>query len=417
MESSELEIRELKAVYKLSQVVAQSKPVANLAETMVELLFQNTASHRISIILKDPLTKEFRFLAGKNINKKVLSEGVVTIKDNVLSYVHDHREPILCNSMQKDKRFGQAKKLRYHSDKFICLPLLRKNGVVGFVSVTERKGRSTYSPADLLFVQNVGREFIEDYHLMRGKLELENKKFLDLEKEIKTQFKAFRFPSTLADNQNVEFQASSVSSQSLSHGYFDFIKLNHSRFITLISDSADKGIPSLVFGALCRSILHVSIEEQSDPHKVLKKVNQYIYNHCRSGMSATAFMVKVDMANKKFIYSSANHIEQLHYSHKTGKIQRFYIKSKPLGNVKEAKYQNKTIAFDKKDVFLLFTRGILNATNRRNQKYGIEKLEKLFKKNVHLSADKIHENVIRDVKNFTQPSGRLEELNLVAMKF
>ena len=169
LKKTTLEIKLLSALYSISKVVAYSPSLDNLIKETAIAIENNFLAKRISFILFDSVKKEFKFIYGRGISKQVLKNGEITIHDNVLSEVSKQKSGIFCNNIQTDKRFGINKKLRYQTVSFLCVPLIHKDSVVGFISITEKENGHHFDENDLKFMQSIASEFIKGYKFIELK--------------------------------------------------------------------------------------------------------------------------------------------------------------------------------------------------------------------------------------------------------
>ena len=165
---SKAEIKENNTITALNQSLFR---VSNLEEFFKEafnLIDENLESSRISIILKKK--NQFTFAAGHSIPSKVLSKGAVTIKDNVLEYVYKNKKGVFSEDIKKDARFGgRNKNLRYRQKSFICVPLLEKNKIIGFLSVSERSSGEPFKENDFSYISSFANVLVEGMNFLKSK--------------------------------------------------------------------------------------------------------------------------------------------------------------------------------------------------------------------------------------------------------
>ena len=64
----------------------------------------------------------------------------------------------------------------------------------------------------------------------------------------------------------------------------------------------------------------------------------------------------------------------------------------------------------------MYTDGVTEAVNADNQMFGEERLEKLVKEIVSLSADEIKQRILDEVLNFTAGLPQGDDITLIALK-
>jgi len=416
-EASKLKVRQLEAIYGISQLVNKSISRENLIKETVGIIAANTRASRISIILKDTSSKKYRFCGGSSFNKNVLKNGEVTTTQNVLGWILKNDIPVQCSDINKDGRFGKNKRLRYKSPSFISVPILYDGANAGFISISEPTDNNPFPNSAAEILTTIAEEFYEGYHILLMKEALKEKQLLDAEVEITAQLQEDVLPKEFPEMKGIDFAAACLSSKKVGGDFYDVISKKKDQIVCLISDISGKGIPATVFMSICRSLIRVAVQESQDLKQICTVANKYIYDNSRSGMFATAFIAQIDAAEKSITFSNAGHFEQLFYSAKTNKIQELGLRGKPLGVVKNSSYQQKSIAYAKNDILIMYTDGIIESENKRNEQFGLQRLQAIIEKNHRLKAEALKEKVLSEVRNFSKSADLFDDLTLFIVKF
>ncbi|MDA8032252.1 MAG: GAF domain-containing protein, partial [Alphaproteobacteria bacterium] len=108
--SCSLKMRQFSASYDISNIVTYNPFWDELLKKTVDVIENYLSTDRISIILLDEVTDEFKFAYGTNISKEVLKRGVITVEKNVLAEIKKNKSGLFCNDIEFDERFGINKK-------------------------------------------------------------------------------------------------------------------------------------------------------------------------------------------------------------------------------------------------------------------------------------------------------------------
>ena len=150
------QLKENKSITELNQYLFRTKNMSGFYEKVIDLLHQHLKTERISIILKHQEdTNTFYFASGRSIEPEVLLEGVVTLKENVLSWVMKHKKGIWCNNIDQEDRFGNNKKLRYTKKSFMVLPIFEGSQVIGFLNSAERFDKKNFDAKDYSYATSI----------------------------------------------------------------------------------------------------------------------------------------------------------------------------------------------------------------------------------------------------------------------
>ncbi len=80
-------------------------------------------------------------------------------------------------------------------------------------------------------------------------------------------------------------------------------------------------------------------------------------------------------------YATAGHLPILHYRHKTRVIGRLSVEQFPIAMIAGADYTAETAECEAGDIFVMLTDGIVEATNTRDEEFGLERIERLLLEN------------------------------------
>ncbi|HMB01207.1 MAG TPA: SpoIIE family protein phosphatase [Spirochaetota bacterium] len=417
LDAAQLKVRQLDAVYRLSQMVSKQQSIKTFINTTLDIIQKNIKAGRISIIKKEKDEKKFHFLEGRGIKKPVLKKGEITLENNVLAYILLNKEGVFCSNIDNDNRFADNKHLRYQTKAFISVPFYSSaNNITGFLSVSEIENESIHSE-NLDFLQTIAQEFYNGYNnLLMRKAALEKEKF-DAELRVTAQIQESILPDKLPYFKDAAIASYSLPCKTVGGDFYDVINRNQDELLCLIADISGKGFPSTVFMSACRSIIRMTAGKKSSPKEILNEANTGIYQSSKAGMFATAFMVRINKSSKKIIYSNAGHFAQLFYKKNSGSVQQLAAKSKPLGVLEKTAYKENTLTYAAGDILVLFTDGIIEAVNRAHKIYGMERLQQTVTANSSKNVFEIKDAIIKDVKKYQTGSKFADDVSLIVIKF
>ncbi|MBI4978581.1 MAG: SpoIIE family protein phosphatase [Spirochaetes bacterium] len=404
---------EVSALYQISQSINHFDSLEDLLKDNLSVVSETLEAKRVSIIVKD--RGAFVFKAGCGIADEVLKSGVVTVQDNALAFALAHNTGVVCQDVNNDDRFPANKKLRYDRRSFVVAPLRVKGAIVGFVSVTERYTDIPYQESHLRLLEMLTQEISENYHQVLLSAEMREKQKMQYELSVTARMQSDILPKEFPSDGLLDIAATSIPATTVGGDFYDYMPLDNGSYGLLIADVSGKGVSAGLFMAISRSILRVHFLETGDPHRSFEKSNNHIFRDSKTGVFVTAFAVRIDTRAKELIYSSAGHFEQ-YLIRRGGKVVPLHTPNKPLGVVPDAGYVNKRIGYVKGDILLLYTDGITECLNEREQQYGEERLEKLLTSFKHESAREIADAVLKDVSHFQGAAVQFDDITLVAVR-
>jgi sigma-B regulation protein RsbU (phosphoserine phosphatase) len=112
-----------------------------------------------------------------------------------------------------------------------------------------------------------------------------------------------------------------------------------------------------------------------------------------------------DAENHTFTYANAGHNPPLvvHNAPDEGRGVTWLNPTGPaIGLVEEAEYSEKTIQLSPGDLLVMYTDGVTEAVNSKNEEFGQWRLEALVKQNIDLPAGEIIKGIRQALGEFTE---------------
>ena len=210
------------------------------------------------------------------------------------------------------------------------------------------------------------------------------------------------------------------AAMSVSGDFFDVIKLNDCCAGVLIADVMGHGTRSALVTAILRTLLHGLARAGEDPGMFLSLLNHHFHDTMKRTdqvIFVSACFVVFDTRQATVRCASAGHPSPLMANRHTGQVEPIYqnLKKNPaLGLLPEASYQVFCRELREHDVYLLFTDGVEEAMNEKDEYYGIERLQRAMADNLKLDIGDLTEAIVDDILKFSGSLPLADDLCLVA---
>jgi serine phosphatase RsbU (regulator of sigma subunit) len=215
---------------------------------------------------------------------------------------------------------------------------------------------------------------------------------LQREMEIGRQIQAGFLPDEIPQPEGWTIQAHFQAAREVAGDFYDVFKIGQGRLGLLVGDVTDKGVGSAMYMALYRSLLRASLlaeelagdvapEDCTAPDDCLrdavKVVNRYICKFHKKAMFATFFIGILDVHENLLFYVNAGHDPP--YFLRDGTIERTIKATGPMvGAIEEAVYRVETLVFEPGDRLVMYSDGIPDARDARDEMFGREQFRKLL---------------------------------------
>ena len=224
------------------------------------------------------------------------------------------------------------------------------------------------------------------------------------------------------DPLTLNFHHVYMPASSVGGDFFDVLKLGDHRAGVFIADVMGHGARSALVTAILRTLLQDLSAQADNPAKFLELMNRHFYDlveQSKQVIFVSAFYLIVDTEKAMVTYASAGHPSPLVAERRKGTvhplIQDLHDNS-ALGLFRESQYTSFTSFTAKGDVFLLYTDGIIEATNVNDEEFGLARLSSTLKENLNRDVTGLTQSVIEAVNHFTGTRALADDICLMAVE-
>ena len=137
-----------------------------------------------------------------------------------------------------------------------------------------------------------------------------------------------------------------------------------------VADVAGKSIPAAMLMATFQASLKTLSTAQVALPELAANMNRYACSNSQGGLRfTTAFLAEYDSAHRTLHYINAGHNNPV-LRRAGGQIERLSVGGLPFGIMSEAHYDAATVTLAPGDWLVIFTDGLVEAVNARDEEYG-----------------------------------------------
>lgn len=174
----------------------------------------------------------------------------------------------------------------------------------------------------------------------------------------------------------VNYSAQCRQVRALGGDCYEFIPLAGNRLAVAVGDASGKGLAAaLMIANVQASLRTATLFSADDPAALLKVVNHQAYTSSLADRYATLFYGVFDGDTRTLHYVNAGHNPPVVLRH-DGSTQWLDSGGAPVGLFPDSDYQENTVQLNPGDVVIVYTDGVVEATNRIGEEWGIEGLLK-----------------------------------------
>lgn len=244
--------------------------------------------------------------------------------------------------------------------------------------------------------------------------------FQSVSQELKLagQIQASFLPKEFPNLPGWEFAVTLEPARGLSGDYFDLIPLPNKRLGILIADVADKGFGAALYMALSRTLIRTyAFEYPLRPDIVFSETNERILSDASANLFITAFYGVLDANTFTFSYVNAGHNPPLFVNtfSTPKRVETLIRTGMPIGVSEDASWERKEITFQQGDMLVMYTDGIPDAQNDRDEFFGNEKLVETIVSAKSIGAYDMQDLILKKVREHTASAPLFDDITLMTL--
>ena len=146
------------------------------------------------------------------------------------------------------------------------------------------------------------------------------------------------------------------------------------RVVLAVADVAGKSIPAAMLMATFQASLKTLSTAHVELRELAANMNRYACTNSQGGLRfTTAFLAEYDPMRRTVDYINAGHNNPV-LRRGSGQIERLDLGGLPFGITPEVTYQSGTVTLAPGDWLVIFTDGLVEAVNARDEEYGETRL-------------------------------------------
>jgi serine phosphatase RsbU (regulator of sigma subunit) len=216
--------------------------------------------------------------------------------------------------------------------------------------------------------------------------------------------------------KGVEVAALNLPAREVGGDFYDFIPIGSNKWGLVIADVSGKGIPAALFMALSTTLVRASATGGMSPSKAIQRANDLIAEHDKSSMFVTLFYGVLDAERNTFTYVSAGHNPPFVLAGSGSDTIMLQAKGIALGIVPDIGLEEKEITLSSGDVVVLYTDGVTEAINDKEEQFGQSRLLAIAEQFRSLSASDIIQRIKQEVFEFSSGQPQFDDFTLMVIK-
>ena len=224
------------------------------------------------------------------------------------------------------------------------------------------------------------------------------------------------FPPFPENADMLDIAASMNAAKDVGGDFYDFFRIDDDCIGFVIADVSGKGVPAAIFMAVSRTLIRATGIRAVSPSECITYSNGLLEKESVNNMFVTVFYGIYNIKTGEVKYTNAGH-NPPYVLKQNGSAEKLPVTGNmAIGIFGDYEYQEETLQLEHGDTLLLYTDGVTEAINPREEEYGDERLCKLLCQSNKLTCQEIIDTVKADVKTFADGEEQSDDITLLALK-
>lgn len=239
---------------------------------------------------------------------------------------------------------------------------------------------------------------------------------LDVATRIQASMLPCIFPA-FPDRDEFEVYATMNPAKEVGGDFYDFFMVDEDNLAIVVADVSGKGIPAALFMVIGKTLIKDHTTSGKDLGKVFTEVNELLCESNSEELFITAFVGVLNLKTGKFRYVNAGH-EIPFIAKKNGVFKPYKIPAAfVLAGMKGIRYKSGEMQLEPGDKLFQYTDGVTEATDKDNQLFGKERLEKTLSKLSDKTPTEILEGVKADIDAFVGDAPQFDDITMLCLEY
>lgn len=339
------------------------------------------------------------------------------ISRTILKELLSQRKAILISDPQAETKYAdQQSIIRSKIKSAMAVPLFDEGKVFGVLYADTTNPAHHYTEDYLRITATFGNMLAAKMINNNLLNERRAKEILESELAVASQIQNELLPREIPAIEDYSLEAFQIQCHQVGGDLYDVARLDDGRILLLLADVSGKGMGAALLAsnilASFRAFYNTKDFELLD---ATCGVSKQLLTFTRSGDFATLFIGLLDPGANSMQYVNAGHNPPL-IIRSDGKIEYLDASGMPIGVMHFDAWKEESIDLLAGDSIFVFTDGIPEAFNSRDEQFGDERLEKLGIECTGKTPKEFADSVMAEVDKFVGDFSRSDDITMMILR-
>jgi phosphoserine phosphatase RsbU/P len=416
----------LKAILEITRNLSSELKIDAVAPRILDSLMELfPQAERLFLILVDPVTKRLIRKAFKHrpTKKSLFASSVpddeppMSISRSIVNHVLLQKKAVLSQDAGADKNLPTSASIADLKIRSVmCVPLVTPDKEALGIIQLDTSDRKQFGQEDLDVLAAVAGQAaisIQNAQMHESLLERERlTRDLKLAEQVQKRF----LPQTVPVIAGFEFFAHYDPAYEVGGDYYDFVPLPGEKLAIAVGDVSGKGVSAALMMAKFSGDTRYCILTENSPSEAANELNTLLFAAGIEEKFITLSLSILDPERRTLSITSAGHLPVL-IRRSNGTVDEVgeEIAGFPLGIVPEGDYRQTEVSLYPGDVVAVFSDGVTDARNLREEIYESRDKRRLLRKFADTTGgpETIGRAILQDIREFSAGHTQVDDITLI----
>ncbi len=199
--------------------------------------------------------------------------------------------------------------------------------------------------------------------------------------------------------------------------FYDFFMIGEDRLAVIVADVSGKGVPAALFMVIAKALIKNYAQTKMEPAEVFTTVNRLLCDGNDADLFVTAWMGVLELSTGTLTYVNAGHNPPL-IKRNGGGFD--YLRERSgfvLGGMDCTRYHQNTLTIAPGDRLFLYTDGVTETTDTRQQLYGEDRLQAFLNASASCNAAEMLHRLQHELQEFAGSAPQFDDITMLLLDF
>lgn len=237
------------------------------------------------------------------------------------------------------------------------------------------------------------------------------------ELDIARNIQSSMLPSTFPPQREFDIFATMTPAKEVGGDFYDFLFVDENHLAVVMADVSGKGVPAAMFMMISKTLIKSAAQTGLSPKEVLEKVNRQLCESNEAEMFVTVWLGILELGSGKLCCANAGH--EYPAIRRRGSNFALYPDAHGfvLAGMENMKYQEYELQLSEGDTVFVYTDGVIEATNVRQELFGTEGMLAALNERKQACGKELLDTVHQGIDQFVGGAPQFDDITMLALTF